>query len=215
MSLHQVRIPHLDLKPSNVLLKHDGKCVLTDFGSARVVKHMAHHTASVLGTSGYQSPEHLKRNELGKVEVGEKADVWCFGCVALFYVMGRHCGLSDFESGVAMATNRSISPLREELGVSNEWREVLEGCFEMDGLYRSSSSDVLERLCGFRTRLIAQPQEEGISFDVFLSYRVSSEKEVARELSTLHANHLNLLSFLFFNTKQTGVDVSSPMMMMI
>ncbi len=56
---HQAGIVHRDVKPSNVLVSHDGRLLLADFGVARLETEdsLITRTGAVLGTPAYMSPE--------------------------------------------------------------------------------------------------------------------------------------------------------------
>lgn len=51
--LHSQNIVHQDLKPSNILMKSDGKVLISDFG----IGHTFQSAAMVVGTPAYQAPE--------------------------------------------------------------------------------------------------------------------------------------------------------------
>ena len=83
--VHGEGLVHRDVKPANVLLGHDGRVRLTDFGIARLVD-AARVTATgfTVGTASYLSPEQV----LGS-HVGPLADVYSLGLVLLECLTGR------------------------------------------------------------------------------------------------------------------------------
>jgi eukaryotic-like serine/threonine-protein kinase len=92
-AMHAVGVGHLDLKPSNVVLRRGEEAVLVDFGLA------GRHIRPGCATGPYGSPEVWGALD-GLVEPSPaKADVYAFGCVAFETVTGRV--LFDAESEVA------------------------------------------------------------------------------------------------------------------
>ena len=92
-AMHAVGVAHLDLKPSNVVLRKTGEAVLVDFGLA------GRHLRPGCATGPYGAPEVWGALE----DVGEtqpaKADVYAFGCVAFETLTGRT--LFDADNEVA------------------------------------------------------------------------------------------------------------------
>ena len=78
--LHGQGIVHQDLKPQNILLKHDGTALIADFG----VGHSFQSQARAFGTPAFQAPEVIDRSPTDDVSPG-KEDVWSLG-VTLYYL---------------------------------------------------------------------------------------------------------------------------------
>lgn len=82
---HAAGVVHRDIKPQNVLLTHDGKAKLIDFGLARLVNESKKHTAGfVRGTPKYISPEAAKAEV-----VGPQGDLYSLGALLFEMLTGR------------------------------------------------------------------------------------------------------------------------------
>ncbi|HZU97836.1 MAG TPA: serine/threonine-protein kinase, partial [Planctomycetota bacterium] len=83
--MHERGIVHRDVKPANVLLDHQGRARLTDFGIASAVDlERLTRTGTFVGTFAYAAPEQLMTGD-----ADEAADVFSLGCVLFELVAGR------------------------------------------------------------------------------------------------------------------------------
>lgn len=76
---------HRDIKPDNVLFRHDGGLVLTDFGIAKAHDSSTQMTATgtVIGTPHYMSPEQAQGQELD-----HRSDIYSIGIVLYEMLVG-------------------------------------------------------------------------------------------------------------------------------
>jgi eukaryotic-like serine/threonine-protein kinase len=93
---HAASITHRDVKPGNILLGHDGRVKLTDFGIARAAgDDTITGTGLLVGSPSYIAPEIVKG-----LEAGAPADMWGLGATLYAAVEGR----APFSGGDAMET---------------------------------------------------------------------------------------------------------------
>ncbi|USR79480.1 Stk1 family PASTA domain-containing Ser/Thr kinase [Arcanobacterium pinnipediorum] len=96
---HREGIVHRDIKPGNIMLTHDGKVKVMDFGIARALTDSSAtmtQTNSVVGTAQYLSPEQAR----GEV-VDSRSDLYSAGCLLYELLTGRPPFRGD--SAVAVA----------------------------------------------------------------------------------------------------------------
>ncbi|HYX92671.1 MAG TPA: serine/threonine-protein kinase, partial [Myxococcaceae bacterium] len=74
---------HRDIKPDNLILKPDGRYVLVDFGSARLLTSARTFGSTLVGTFGYMPPEQLG----GTVDV--TSDLYALGATLLHAATGK------------------------------------------------------------------------------------------------------------------------------
>ncbi|MGW7468211.1 protein kinase domain-containing protein [Streptomyces xantholiticus] len=102
---HDAGIQHRDVKPANVLLRPDGRPVLTDFGIAAIREStVLTVTGSVIGTPDYMAPERISGDE-----GGPGSDVWSLAMMLYVAVEGHH----PLQRGTTLATLAAV--LGEEL----------------------------------------------------------------------------------------------------
>jgi len=97
---HKVGVLHLDLKPSNILLKDDGERVLiTDFGiSATTTKGFFQvDPARPAGTPYFLAPEQVRARGGAEARFGPGVDIWALG-ITLYFLLARGYPF-DFKDG--------------------------------------------------------------------------------------------------------------------
>jgi hypothetical protein len=99
-AMHEVGVGHLDVKPSNVILKDGVQPVLVDFGLA------GRHLRPGCGTSSYGAPEVWGFLPPGAKPTPMAADVYSFGCLAYEVLTGET--LFDAPNEVALISAHLI-----------------------------------------------------------------------------------------------------------
>lgn len=128
--VHEHQLLHLDIKPSNIMVRRDGTPLLADFGVARELGATWAHTRSFAGTPIYAAPEQLRCADR---EIGPQTDVYGLG-MTLYELLARrnplreqqmskvlqdiHAGrlpplrsLTDVPEPLANIAHRAIAPL--------------------------------------------------------------------------------------------------------
>ncbi|MFL0245973.1 serine/threonine-protein kinase [Clostridium sp. WILCCON 0185] len=84
--LHSFTPPiiYRDLKPSNIMLKKDGKVILVDFGIARTYKENKDKDTLLLGSKGYMAPEQLYN-----VQSNIQTDIFSLGATLYYLATGK------------------------------------------------------------------------------------------------------------------------------
>jgi len=96
---HERGIVHRDVKPSNIMFRHDGTPVLTDFGVARVIESKTAYTMEglTIGSPGYMSPEQA----MGESATSQ-SDLYSLGVVIYEMLTGRRLYQAENPISVAM-----------------------------------------------------------------------------------------------------------------
>ncbi|GIF97351.1 serine/threonine-protein kinase [Catellatospora citrea] len=120
---HAAGVLHRDVKPANVLITKDGRCVLTDFGVAKLPTDVQLTTPGmVLGSPHFISPERALGHRFGP-----PSDLFSLGVTLYTAVEGR----PPFDKGDPLATMHAVV---EEEPVPPQrcgpLREVLYGLME-------------------------------------------------------------------------------------
>ncbi|OIJ66403.1 serine/threonine-protein kinase [Streptomyces mangrovisoli] len=97
---HAAGIQHRDVKPANVLLRPDGRPVLTDFGIAAIRESTTlTATGSIIGTPDYMAPERITG-----VRGGPASDLWSLAMMLYVAVEGHH----PLRRGTTLATLAAV-----------------------------------------------------------------------------------------------------------
>ncbi|MDE2578127.1 MAG: protein kinase [Hyphomicrobiales bacterium] len=138
--LHAQNVLHLDVKPSNVMLRETGEAALVDFGLSRHLRMpdlLAEELRVPVGTGPYISPEQLRRDRSDP-----RSDIFALG-VLLYHlaVARRPFGQPTTLSGLRERFWRAPAPLRALQPQLPPWfQEVVLRCLEIDPAARYQSA---------------------------------------------------------------------------
>ncbi|KAG1710306.1 hypothetical protein DVH05_017310 [Phytophthora capsici] len=145
--LHEdMGVAHYDLKPSNILIDHDGCVKLTDFDLTRDAK--AATSNSTVGTLRYLPPECFRPNRSDCEATAEKADMWMVGIVYCMMVTGKHpvCPDKSTHADVKTTMAQYTGELRYARPISDLSRWILQGCLHPDPRCRPTAAQLLVAL---------------------------------------------------------------------
>lgn len=136
---HEHGIVHRDVKPGNLLVRPDGRLVLTDFGIARSAMSGQLTTAgSILGTASYVSPEQAT----GNGNITAASDVYSLGVVGYQCLSGRRPFEGENPIQVAMKHIRDVPPPLPA-DVPQGAREVVDRAMAKDVAQRWPSASAM------------------------------------------------------------------------
>ena len=131
---HAQGIVHRDVKPGNVMLRSDGRVVLTDFGIATSTGDSSlTSTGLLLGSPSYIAPERAKGEQPGPA-----SDLWSLGATLFTAVEGR----PPYDAGEPLLTVTAVVTGEHAPYVSaGPLVPVLDGLLERDPERRLSARD--------------------------------------------------------------------------
>jgi non-specific serine/threonine protein kinase/protein-serine/threonine kinase len=142
-SLHRQHVVHLDIKPSNILTRPDGKAVLIDYGLSHhqeLPDLMGAEFRLPYGTAPYMAPEQVlgHRND-------PRSDQFALGVMMYFFATGvRPFGDPQRLSGLKRRLWRDPVPPRRYREDFPPWlQEVILRCLEVNPAWRYPSSTQL------------------------------------------------------------------------
>ncbi|MEV6494788.1 protein kinase, partial [Actinoplanes sp. NPDC051633] len=136
---HAAGVRHRDVKPANVLIGHDGRVVLTDFGVAAVDgESISTSSGLVVGSPQYMSPERIRDGEAHAA-----GDLWSLGATLYAAVEGRppYQRASVMETITAIAADEPEPPHR-----AGPLRPTLDGLLRKDPAERIDAAEAERRL---------------------------------------------------------------------
>jgi nucleotide-binding universal stress UspA family protein len=138
--LHRQHVTHLDIKPSNIILRDDGSAVLIDYGLSRhdrLPDLLAEEFRLPLGTGPYISPEQVLgvRNE-------PRSDLFALGVLMYHLATGkRPFGHPTSVSGLKKRLYRDPVPPRAHSPQLPPWfQEIVLRCLEVDPVARYATA---------------------------------------------------------------------------
>jgi eukaryotic-like serine/threonine-protein kinase len=138
---HAQGVVHRDVKPGNVLLRHDGMTKLVDLGIATAQDHTRlTHSGMVLGTAAYMAPEQLEGGETTPA-----TDVYALAVVAYEALTGRRAreGRTPLEIAHKIATGPPPDVREVMPSASPQAAEVLKRAMARDPRDRPGSAGEL------------------------------------------------------------------------
>jgi serine/threonine-protein kinase len=150
---HRKGVIHGDVKPANILITHENRVKLTDFGMARLARHDTKDTP-LLGTPAYWCPEQI----MGKAQ-DARSDLFSLGVVIYEMVTGNRPFDSDSLQGICnrILSSTHLPASQQNASVPTSFDAVLNGLLAKDpGARLASGEELAHALYPFARRKVAQ-----------------------------------------------------------
>jgi len=139
-ALHRQHVVHLDVKPSNIVLRPAGDAVLLDYGlahHAQLPDLMQEEFRVPFGTAPYMSPEQLKGNRSDP-----RSDQFALGVLLYFFSTGRRpFGEGETLRAMRVRLWRDPEPPRKLRPDYPPWlQEAVLRCLEIEAAWRYPSA---------------------------------------------------------------------------
>jgi serine/threonine protein kinase len=163
---HRRAVIHGDIKPANILITHENRVKLTDFGMARLASRQGADTA-VRGTPAYWCPEQI----LGRAH-DERSDIFSLG-VVLYEML---TGINPFRGeSIPTCCNRILSstplpPSHSNPSIPEGLDKLVSSCLVKEPQLRMASAEALaEQLFPMARRTAPAAQSVPVSDPTFRS----------------------------------------------
>src|SRR5262249_13618051 len=150
--VHRQGVIHLDLKPSNVMLRESGEAALIDFGFSRHLELpdlLAEEIPGPIGTGAYIAPEQLLGNRNDP-----RSDIFALGVILYFFATGeRPFGEPKGVREWRRRLYHDPPPPRALRPDCPPWlQEIILRCLEIDPGQRHARPRSSHSICSTRSR---------------------------------------------------------------
>ncbi|WP_201834298.1 serine/threonine protein kinase [Microvirga zambiensis] len=140
--LHRQHVIHLDVKPSNVMIRETGEAVLIDYGFARherLPDLLAEEFREPFGTTPYMAPEQVLQDR-----ADPRSDLFALGVMLYFFVTGKRPFGNPRGGQIRSRLWRDPVPPRALAPDCPPWlQEVILRCLEVDPQDRYATAALL------------------------------------------------------------------------
>ncbi|MGN6106802.1 MAG: nSTAND1 domain-containing NTPase, partial [Kofleriaceae bacterium] len=149
---HRRDLVHADLKPENIVIPHDGRVRVVDFGLARLV---GTGTDAASGTPAYMAPERWRlAPPTGAI------DVWALGIILYELITGALPFTDHALRAFAFGTHEIALPAEP----TGEWLAVVRACLTRDPAARPTADELARRVSALLDPSVARLDDASCPF---------------------------------------------------
>ena len=148
---HSAGVMHRDVKPSNVLLGHDDRAVLTDFGIATFQGDpKLTQTGMVMGSPGFTAPERIRGEDASPA-----SDLWSLGATLFAAVEGH--GPFEKRGGAVTTMSAIINEDAPEAPTAGALAPVIAALLRREPADRPDAATAVRMITDVLPRLTDRP----------------------------------------------------------